>query len=90
MQIPTIQIDRLLLVPPSAASEAMYAAFYTDAQASAAYGGPLTPAAAWTRLAVDIGTWHLTGLGSGRSSAARRVTAWACADSGKATDGPVS
>jgi RimJ/RimL family protein N-acetyltransferase len=31
--------------------------------ASAFYSGPLTPAAAWSRLAADIGVWHLQGFG---------------------------
>lgn len=56
--IPTLQTERLLLLPPSAAAEALYGAFYTDAQASHAYGGPLTAAAAWNRLAADLGAWH--------------------------------
>ncbi len=61
--IPTLQSERLLLLPPSAAAEALYGAFYTDAQASHAYGGPLTAAAAWNRLAADLGAWHLQGFG---------------------------
>jgi RimJ/RimL family protein N-acetyltransferase len=63
MQIPTIHTDRLILVPPSAEAEQLYEAFYTDVQASAAYGGPLTPGAASARLAADLGTWHLCGFG---------------------------
>lgn len=41
----------------------MYEAFYTNAQASCAYGGPLTPEAARARLASDLGTWHRSGFG---------------------------
>jgi RimJ/RimL family protein N-acetyltransferase len=63
MQIPTLETSRLLLVPPSLACEAMYDAFYTDADASGAYGGPLASGAAWARLAADIGCWHLQGFG---------------------------
>jgi RimJ/RimL family protein N-acetyltransferase len=63
VQIPTIQTDRLSLLPPSVASEQLYEEFYTDARASCAYGGPLTAGAAWARLAADIGSWHLSGFG---------------------------
>jgi [ribosomal protein S5]-alanine N-acetyltransferase len=63
MQIPTLSTDRLLLVPPSSACEELYERFYTDADASRAYGGPLSPGGAWTRLASDLGTWHLQGFG---------------------------
>ena len=63
MQIPTLQTERLLLLPLSAECEAIYDRFYSDAAASNAYGGPLSNAAAWNRLASDIGTWQLTGFG---------------------------
>lgn len=63
MNIPTLTTDRLHLLPPSAACAAMYQRFYTDAEASIAYGGPLAPAAAWTRLASDLGSWYLQGFG---------------------------
>jgi [ribosomal protein S5]-alanine N-acetyltransferase len=63
MQIPTLQTTRLTLIPPSAACEALYQRFYTDAAASKAYGGPLSPGAAWARLASDLGAWHLQGFG---------------------------
>ncbi|CAN7269312.1 GNAT family N-acetyltransferase [Acidovorax sp. LjRoot129] len=63
MKIPTLATDRLLLLPPEAACEDIYQRFYTDANASRAYGGPLSPAAAWTRLASDIGSWYLQGFG---------------------------
>ncbi len=61
--IPALQTERLNLLPPGRFCEAAYRAFYTDAEASKAYGGPLTAAAAWTRLASDIGSWHLQGFG---------------------------
>lgn len=61
--IPTLSTERLRLVPPDAAAEPAYQRFYTDAEASRAYGGPLTPGAAWARLASDIGSWHLLGFG---------------------------
>jgi RimJ/RimL family protein N-acetyltransferase len=61
--IPTLETERLRLVPPGLAADALYQRFYTDADASAFYGGPLSPQAAWTRLAADIGCWHLQGFG---------------------------
>ncbi len=63
MQIPTLQTTRLALIAPSTACEALYQRFYTDAAASKAYGGPLSPGAAWARLASDLGAWHLQGFG---------------------------
>src|SRR6185436_2538864 len=63
MQVPTLRTDRLTLVPPSVASEHLYSEFYTDADASSGYGGPLTPDAASARLAADIGTWSVRGFG---------------------------
>lgn len=61
--IPTLETRRLRLEPPSAACAALYEAFYTDAEASRTYGGPLTPGAAWARLASDLGSWQLQGFG---------------------------
>ena len=63
MPIPTLHTERFVLLPPSAACEGLYEAFYTDARASRPYGGPLTSAAAWSRLAADLGAWHLQGFG---------------------------
>lgn len=63
MDIPTLRTARLELIPPDCGCAELYDRFYTDAEASAAYGGPLTGAAAWTRLAADIGSWHLQGFG---------------------------
>ena len=63
MQIPTLHTDRLVLSPLSKACDGLYDEFYTDAEASSNYGGPLTSAAAWTRLLADVGTWHLHGFG---------------------------
>ena len=63
MQVPTLQTERLLLLPLSAECEAMYECFYTDESASKEYGGPLSSAAAWTRLASDVGNWQLSGFG---------------------------
>ncbi|NHZ78203.1 GNAT family N-acetyltransferase [Massilia sp. CCM 8695] len=63
MHIQTLHTERLVLLPPSAACEEMYESFYTDADASGPYGGPLTSAAAWSRLAADLGAWHVQGFG---------------------------
>lgn len=63
MLIPSLETDRLRLVPPSADCAAAYEAFYTDASASHHYGGPLSAGQAWARLAADIGAWHLLGFG---------------------------
>ena len=48
---------------PSSSCDEAYERFYTDEKASHAYGGPLTKGAAWARLAADLGSWHLQGLG---------------------------
>ncbi len=61
--IPVLDTPRLRLVPPSAQCEDAYRRFYTDAAASAAYGGPLSAAAAWARLCADAGSWLLLGFG---------------------------
>lgn len=63
MVIPTLRSERLDLIPPDIGCEPAYQRFYTDATASATYGGPLTPAAAWSRLVFDLGSWHLQGFG---------------------------
>jgi len=63
MSIPTLTTGRMLLVPPSTACQAMYRRFYTDAEASCSYGGPLTPGGADIRLAADISAWALQGFG---------------------------
>ncbi|MBI3630888.1 MAG: GNAT family N-acetyltransferase [Candidatus Sungbacteria bacterium] len=63
MQIPTLQTNRLALVPLSGACENLYDEFYTDAEASAHYSGPLTSSAAWARLSADLGTWYLRNFG---------------------------
>lgn len=63
MQIPTLVTERLVLIPPDRTCEHLYEKFYTDAEASGAYGGPLTSGAAWARLASDIGAWTLQEFG---------------------------
>jgi [ribosomal protein S5]-alanine N-acetyltransferase len=61
--IPTLETARLKLVPPSAAGESAYQAFYTDAEASHHYGGPLTASQALARLATDQENWQRQGFG---------------------------
>ncbi len=61
--IRTLETPRLRLVPPSQACAAAYDSFYTDAEASRMYGGPLTAGAAWARLSADLGSWYLQGFG---------------------------
>lgn len=61
--IPTIETDRLLLIPPCEAAFDLYSAFYTDAHASQMYGGPITTGEAWARLKADLGSWYLSGFG---------------------------
>lgn len=48
---------------PGAACSESYRRFYTDAAASASYGGPLPASHAQARLAADIGAWRLQGFG---------------------------
>ena len=61
--IPTIETKRLRLVPPSSACFKAYKAFYTNADASKAYGGPISEEQAWARLKADLGSWYLLGFG---------------------------
>ena len=63
IDIPTLHSERLDLLPPSAAHADLYRTFYTDADASSSYGGPLSAVGSWTRLASDLGSWHLNGFG---------------------------
>lgn len=62
-QLPTLETERLILEPPSEAGWPVYERFYTDAEASRMYGGPLSVRQAWARLASDVGTWYLLGFG---------------------------
>lgn len=63
MDIPRLETDRLILRGPREADYPVYRDFYADPEGSAAYGGPLVPAAAWKRLAGDLGHWLLRGYG---------------------------
>lgn len=61
--IPTLDTPRLSLRPLSRDCASANEQFYTDADVSRLYGGPLTAAAAWTRLSADLGAWYLQGFG---------------------------
>ncbi len=61
--IPTLHTQRLILRAPQADDFATYHDFFADAEASGFYGGPLNPAAAWRKLAIDLGHWALRGYG---------------------------
>jgi RimJ/RimL family protein N-acetyltransferase len=60
---PSLLTDRLVLRAPGPEDWPLYRNFYADAEASAFYGGPLTPDQAWRKLAGDIGHWVLRGHG---------------------------
>ncbi|BDX05179.1 GNAT family N-acetyltransferase [Planctobacterium marinum] len=63
MIIPTIETEKLSLVPPTLEAFCVYEGFYTDAEASKAYGGPITTEQVWARLKADIGSWYMLGFG---------------------------
>jgi RimJ/RimL family protein N-acetyltransferase len=61
--IPTIETERLRLLPPSADCFDVYQRFYTDEAASKMYGGPINEEQVWARLKADLGSWYLLGFG---------------------------
>ena len=61
--IPELTTQRLLMRAPREDDFPVYKAFYTDADASRFYGGPLTPSNAWKQLAMELGQWYLKGYG---------------------------
>ncbi|GAB4188898.1 MAG: GNAT family N-acetyltransferase [Wenzhouxiangellaceae bacterium] len=63
MMIPSLETDRLTLVAPDVNAFDLYKAFYTDAEASSFYGGPLSVEQTWARLKADVGSWYLLGYG---------------------------
>ena len=63
MDAPHIETNRLVLRALGAEDFPVYERFYADAEASAAYGGPMNAGAAWRRLAIDLGHWRLRGFG---------------------------
>ena len=63
MTIPEIRTERLILRAPAKDDFGIYREFYSDAEGSKAYGGPLDAEQAWRKLAYDIGHWELRGFG---------------------------
>lgn len=61
--IPTIEAERFTLVAPSLECYEAYERFYTDADASAMYGGPISKEQTLARLKADLGSWGLLGFG---------------------------
>mgnify|MGYP000665637370 CR=1 FL=1 len=61
--IPILETQRLRLVPPTIENLDFYEEFYTDAEASKAYGGPLGKDQTLARLKADLGSWYLFGFG---------------------------
>ncbi|KUI97987.1 GNAT family N-acetyltransferase [Vibrio sp. MEBiC08052] len=61
--IPKIQTTNLILLPPTANCFDLYEQFYTNEDASKMYGGPISKTQAWSRLQLDLGSWHLQGFG---------------------------
>ena len=61
--IPTLETERLRLLPPDKDCFEMYEQFYTDAEASRMYGGPIGREQVWARLKADLGSWSLLGFG---------------------------
>lgn len=61
--IPSIETEHLRLISPSVDCFEVYNDFYSDAQASEMYGGPLSEEQVWARLKADLGSWYLLGFG---------------------------
>ena len=61
--IPELTTERLRLRAPRETDFPVYRRFYTDAEASRFYGGPMLASAAWKQLAMELGHWHLKGYG---------------------------
>lgn len=62
-EIPQLSTNRLQLCALSAEVFPLYREFYTDPEASRFYSGPISEAAAWSRLSADLGSWFLQGFG---------------------------
>lgn len=60
---PSITTERLQLRALKKENFEHYLQFYTDAEASAFYGGPIDETATWNRLKADVGSWELLGFG---------------------------
>ena len=63
MTIPTLTTEWLVLRASCADDFDGYAQFYADAEASGAYGGPLSAGEAWRKLLSDLGHWQVRGYG---------------------------
>lgn len=61
--IPILETERLRLIPPSIEHLDVYDLFYTDSEASSAYGGPISKEQVFARLKADLGSWYLLGFG---------------------------
>lgn len=61
--IPILETERLRLIPPSIEHLDVYELFYTDSEASKAYGGPISKEQVLARLKADLGSWYLLGFG---------------------------
>lgn len=61
--IPVLETERLRLIPPTIQNFEVYEIFYTDSDASKAYGGPLMSEQILARLKADLGSWYLLGFG---------------------------
>ena len=61
--IPELTTARLRMRAPREDDYPVYQAFYTDADASHFYGGPMTASNAWKQLAMEVGHWYLKGYG---------------------------
>lgn len=61
--IPVLETEKLRLVPPSLETLEVYELFYTDSEASKAYGGPINKEQVLARLKADLGSWYLLGFG---------------------------
>jgi len=61
--IPILETQRLRLVPPTIENLDFYEEFYTNEEASKAYGGPLEKEQTLARLKADLGSWYLFDFG---------------------------
>lgn len=61
---PTLETERLILRPPSAADFEPWAAFTADPEASRFLGGPQGRPAAWRNLCTMAGSWTVMGFGN--------------------------
>ncbi len=57
--IPNLETERLLLCAPTPQDLRKYVEFFSDAEASSFYGGPLDSGEAWRVLAMGFGHWEL-------------------------------